>query len=157
MKGERFGGLLVAILLCAAGWELAVALRWVSLGHEPGEGAMGEGIALAAALVAMLAGVIYSAAKVFRDRAATRADVALAPAAAGLTAARFYSFDPYYAPDLHRFSDGGLVGPAWVYALAAASLLVASLIRLRVSGAVGLTALLLLLCMATVLLEGAGH
>lgn len=134
-----------------------MALKWVSFGKEPGDAAPGERIAVTAALVAMLAGVFYSAAKGLSDRAATRIDVALPLAAAGLTAARFYSFDPYYAPDLRRFSDGGLVRPAWVYALAAASLLVALLIRLRVPGAAGLTALLLFLCSGTVLLEGAGH
>jgi hypothetical protein len=157
VKGERLAALVVAILVCAGCWELAVALKWVSFGHEPGSGAAGEGIAVAGALVAMLVGLLYSAVKGLRDRPATRVDLALPLAAAALTVARFYSFDPYYAPDLQRFSDGGLVRPAWVYALATASVLVMLLVRLRGPGAVGLTALLLLLCSGTVILQGAGH
>ena len=157
MRGERLAALVVVILACTACCEIAVALRWVSFGRHPGDGAPGEGIAVAAALLALVAGLVYSAAKGVRDRAATRVDLAMPLSAAGLTAARFYSFDPYYAPELHRFSDGGLVRPGWVYALAAASVLVALLVRLRVAGAVGLTALLLFLCIGTVMLEGAGH
>jgi hypothetical protein len=157
VKGERFAATVVAILVAAACWELAVALKWVAFGQQSGEGAPGEGIAVGVAWVAMLAALVYSAAKGLRNRAAARADIVMPLAAAGLTAARFYSFDPYYAPYLRRFSDGGLVNPGWVYALAAASLIIAVLIKARVSGAVGLTAILLFLCIGTIMLEGAGH
>jgi hypothetical protein len=149
----RLPGVLVAVLAAAACYEAAVALGLLDVGPLPGQGPPGEEAVLLPALAALLVGtglVIVASARPLAWL--------LAPAAAALVVARFFSFDPYYAPVLRRMSDGGAVSPAWVAFLAAAALTAGGLLRigLRRSGAF-LSAAILVLSFATVLFEGAGH
>jgi hypothetical protein len=81
----------------------------------------------------------------------------LAPAAAAFVLARFYTYDPYYAPTLRRMSDDGLVADAWVYVLVGLALLAAVLVRLRPRAGLGATSLVMVLSAFTALAEGAGH
>lgn len=73
-------------------------------------------------------------------------------AAAAFLAARFESYDPYYAPTLRRMSDGGLLSPWWVWFLCAAAIVVAVVPRGR---SVAPAVLLLIAC--TALVAGVGH
>jgi hypothetical protein len=150
---ERLPAVLVAVLAVAACYEAAVALRLLDVGPLSGQGPPGEDAVLLPALVALLVGtgLVIVASK--RPLAWL-----LAPAAAALVVARFFSFDPYYAPVLRRMSDGGVVSPAWVAFVAADALAAGALLRLgfRRSGAF-LSAAVLLLSFATVVFEGAGH
>jgi len=43
--------------------------------------------------------------------------------------ARFYSYDPYYAPTLRRMSDGGAVAGGWIAVIVAATLVAGILVR----------------------------
>jgi hypothetical protein len=127
----------VAVLVGAACYEASVALRLLDVGPQPGQGPPSGGVVLVLALAALVAG--------------------LAPAAAALVVARFFSFDPYYAPTLRRMSDGGAVSPAWVAFVAAAALAAGVALRTgRRSGAF-LSAAVLVLSFATAVFEGAGH
>jgi hypothetical protein len=85
----------------------------------PGEGPAGGGAVLAAALAAMLVGAAVSLVAARRGSSRpSAADVLLAPGAAALVVARFYAFDPYYAPTLRRMSEDGAVPDWWVFLLA---------------------------------------
>jgi hypothetical protein len=147
------------LLVCAA-YELAVALDWISLGTLPGQGPPGEGWVILVALLTMLAGIglVLSG-----DLAA----ITLPLAAAAFVVAHFYSFDDYYLPTLRRFSEGGAPSAEWIYALAAASGAVAAataVIRIAAphhlnarDAARGLSALILIFCVYTTLVQGTGH
>jgi hypothetical protein len=71
--------------------------------------------------------------------------------------ARFYTFDPYYAPALRRMSDDGLIPDAWVYTLVGLALTAAILTRTRPRLGMSATVLVLLLSALTALAEGLGH
>src|SRR5204863_10177992 len=83
--------------------------------------------------------------------------VLLAPAAAAFVIARFYPYDPYYAPTLRRMSEDGALPAWWIYGLAALAIVagVATAIRPRIGLAA--TAIVLLLSALTALAEGSGH
>ena len=71
--------------------------------------------------------------------------------------ARYHSYDPYYAPQRRRFSDGGLVAGSWIYSLCAAAVLCAVLVAVWPRRWIGILPVLLFLCLGTIFLEGAGH
>jgi hypothetical protein len=150
--------LVVAVLLVAAGYEAAVALEWVSMGSEPGDEAPGEDIARTIGMIALLVGMGYFALQPLRRKVAVSWATVLIPvAAAAFVTTRFYSFDSYYLPTLRRFSEGGSVEEAWVYGLAACALIVAAGIRIWPRRASLAAAVLLLVCVGTVLASSVGH
>lgn len=146
---------LVAIVLaCATGYEVAAALGWIPIGSVPGEGPAGGGAVFVAAVSALLVGSGALA-------SAPGSEARLAPVvdltAAAFVVARFYTFDPYYAPTLRRMSDAGFVAGSWVVMLVAAALVAAvvSIFRPRIGMRAG--AVVSLLCALTAVAEGAGH
>ena len=147
----------VVVLVAAAGYELAVALKVIHLGQSPGVGAPGEGTAATAGLIALLVGIVTTFVMIVRPATPARRVWMLPVSAAVFTTARYFSFDPYYAPDLRRYSDGGLVAGAWIYVLCACCAVCAGLIAARPRRWIGACPVLLLLCAGTVLFEGAGH
>jgi uncharacterized membrane protein YbaN (DUF454 family) len=143
---------LIAVLGAAAAFELALALGAGSLGSAPGEGVPGEDTVAAVALLGMLAGVFLASVLTESGTAA-----GLAPAAAAFVTARFFTYDPYYAPTLRRYSDGGAVPAWWIFTVIALALFVATVsLRARRVGA-ACTALTLLLCIVTAAFTGTGH
>ena len=113
----------VAVLVAAAIYELVIAVTGV-VGQQPGEAALGETIVHLLALFAIFVAALLALAP-------SHVSVSpLAPAAAGFVTARFYTADPYYAPTLRRYADGGLVAPAWMLALVALAV-VAALVSVR--------------------------
>jgi hypothetical protein len=149
---------LTIVLVVALGtlFEASVALGWRSIGALPGEGPGGEDLVLRTALLAMLAGAPVAWALSLAERTATFASL-LAPAAAAFMVARFYSFDPYYAPTLRRMSDGGILSPVWVFAIAALALLSGLFAFVRPREGFALTVPVLLLCAFTAFIAAAGH
>lgn len=145
-------GALVAILAAAACYEAAVALRLLDVGPLPGQGPPGEDAVLVSGLAALVAGSCLVAVASERPLAWL-----LAPVAAALVVARFFSYDPYYAPTLRRMSDGGAVSPAWIAFVGVTALAAGAALRTgRRSGAF-LSAAVLALSFVTIVLEGAGH
>ena len=119
---------------------------------KPGYGPTGSTEVEIAALVALLAGSIALGIAGSRARLAPL----VPPAAVGFVVARFYSFDPYYAPYLRRMSDGGLVAPGLIYVLIVAGVVVAALmVKWPPVAPVG--ALLLVFSALLALAEAAGH
>lgn len=139
-------GLILWLLLLSAGYEAVLALRWVQIGLEPGSDAPGAAAAVICALLAMAAAAVLLAVR------PSRLSLLLPPAAVLVVLIRLYAFDPYYAPALRRFGDGGLVSVWWVVFLALASILCALRRWLAPAGII-----VLVLAAGTLLLEGAGH
>ena len=143
---------LVAVLAAAACYEAAVALGLVDVGPLPGQGPPREAAVLLPALGALLVGAVVVT--LAHDRPLAWL---LAPAAAALVVARFFSFDPYYAPTLRRMSDGGAVSPAWVAFVAVAALAAGIALRTGRRAGAFVSSAVLVLSFATVVFEGAGH
>ena len=143
---------MVGTLLAAAAYELALALGAGSLGPEPGDDVAGSGIVQVVAFLTMLvAGVL---ALFYRSRSWP---VALfAPAAAAFLVAFYFTFDPYFAPGLRRYSDGN-VAASGIVAVAAIAFANGFLTFLHPRIGRWTTTLVLLLVFLTTLLAGDGH
>jgi hypothetical protein len=149
---------ILAVLAAATAYEAAVALGWFAVGPEPGQAPSANGVVLGAAVFALVAGAGLCLVHAWDRQPQVDALASLvAPAAAAFVLARFYSYDPYYAPTLRRISDDGLVPDSWVYLLVGLALLAAVLVRIRPRAGLSATALVLLLSALTALAEGSGH
>ncbi len=147
---------ILAVLAAGAAYEAAVALGWISLGTQPGEGPPIEGLVLFAAVIAMFVGALVSFALSTDGRCSTF--VALFGAAAGaFVVARFHGFDPYYLPTLRRYSDAGIFSPALVYTVASLGLLASLLCFARPRVGLVLSGAVLLVCLFTSMFLGIGH
>jgi hypothetical protein len=155
----RLATLIVLLLLSVAtAYEAGVALGWLSLGTQPGEGPEGGGAALGLALLAMLVAAGVCIVRAFPAQPPVHLpDLLLAPAAAAFATARFYTFDPYYLPTLRRMSDGGIFAPAWIYTLISLALLTAVVLFVAPRIGLGAAAAVLLLSAFTALVEATGH
>ena len=143
---------LLAVLAACTLHQVAVAAGWLAIGPQSGDAPAGTTEVVIAALVAMISGSILLGAAGARTRLAPL----VPPAAVGFVVARFYSFDPTYAPTLRRMSDGGLVAPGLIYTLILAAFVVAALMKKWPSVA-PLGAALLVFSALLALFEGAGH
>lgn len=114
---NRAGWSVVGILLVAAAYELALALGAGSIGPEPGDDVPGATAVRLVAALAILAGAGLVGAKLTPPPAAL-----LAPAAAFFVVPLYFTFDPYYAPTERRYSDGGMLPPSWIVAVALAGI-----------------------------------
>jgi hypothetical protein len=142
---------LTAVLLAAAGYELMLALEG-TVGPESGEAPPGEEWV---SLVSFAA--VFFAACVAIVSPGRRYVFPLAPAAAAFVTARFYTPDPYYAPTLRRYSEGGLISPGWVLVVLAFAFVAALVTFMYADVGVAITAVVLLLLLGTALFMGAGH
>lgn len=151
---------MIAVVALDAGYEALVALGGIGLGREPGAGPPGDDVAVLSAIAALVAGSALLAVAAGRPQASwpvRPGAVLAAPVAAAFVVARWYSYDPYYAPSLRRMSDGGIVSGRWI-ALVVASAIAAALVGRRNPGAgAALAAPLLLVFAATALVAGLGH
>jgi hypothetical protein len=143
--------IVLGVLVAAAAYELAVALGVIGFGSEPGAGPPGEGVVLACALGAMLAGALVS----LWPRASFLG--VLAPAGAAFLLARYYTFDPYYLPTLRRMSDGGLLPPWLVYGVAGLAAAAGLAVWARVPGGRLLTVTALLGSALLAFVAAGGH
>ena len=107
----------LTLLVFVTTYEALVALGVIELGSQPGDGPAGEQTVALIAILAMLVGAGLALIAAFG--APVPFIGLLAPAAAAFLIARFYTFDPYYLPDLRRFSEDGMLPPALVYGVLA--------------------------------------
>lgn len=155
---EALAALALVLLAVGAVYEACVALEIISLGAVPGAGPTGE----AAVTIAAVAGLLLAggASVVNAARHETRSFWAfqlVGPAAAAFVVARFYAFDPYYAPGLRRASEGGLVSTPWIVFIVGVSLAVAALAGVRPRTGSAATFVVLVLCFFTALVVRLGH
>jgi len=140
------------VLAPATIYEAAVAL-WVNSAQSPG-----KDVVVGAAWLALLVGA--GGAFVNGSRRKVQAGtpwVLLAPAAAAFVTARYFTFDPYYAPSLRRSSDEGLVSPWLIVALVAVALATAGLTWVRPRLGMGATSAVLILCALAAVAVRLGH
>ena len=140
-----------AALMAGAAFELALALGASGVGPKPGDEAPGQVIVATVMALAFLVG--FFAATLGRDRAAAL----LAPAAGLLVTASFYTYDPYYAPTQRRYSDGGVLSPAWIFVVLGLSLAVGLFTWRRPRSGGPVTSAMLVICGITGLVAGTGH
>jgi hypothetical protein len=144
--------IILAVLATCTAYEVVDAANLLKPGSQSGYGPAGSTEFDIAALVALVVGTIALGVAGSRTRLAP-----LVPLfAVAFVVARFYTFDPYYAPYLRRMSDGGLVAPGLIYLLIAAAVIVAALMK-KWRSAAPLGAALLLFSALLALVEGAGH
>jgi hypothetical protein len=151
----------VGILALAACYEASVAVGALSLGASPGEGPRGETLVLDAAflalafsaLVLLVCSLSPGATRVI-PRGATPF---VSLAAASFVVARFYSYDPYYAPGLRRMSDGGVVPGSWIVVIVVLAIAAAWAAHRTPRLGMALISAVSFLTGMTALLAGAGH
>jgi hypothetical protein len=146
------------VLFAAAIFELALAVGLVGSysGRAPGQDVEGENTVVEVAVLTMLAGSVVALAHAIRPRRPWT--VALfAPAAAAFVTARFYTYDPYYLPDLRRYSDEGAVLDVWILGTLALAIVVGRATGLRPRGGSIATAAMLPWLVLTLALASSGH
>ena len=146
------GWVLVGILVAAAAYELALALGAGSLGPDPGDDVAGSGAVRAVGLLAMLAASGVALLPGVRPWPAAL----FAPAAAAFLVAFYFTYDPYFAPTLRRYSDGN-VAAGWIAVVAAIALANGVLTRLQPRIGRATTSVVLLLVLLTTVFAGDGH
>ena len=153
----RHAALLILLVLGGAAiYEAAVALEWIPLGTEPGEEARFEGFIATVAAIALLASVVVSVMLAARARRSVPASF-FAAFAAALMVVHYYTFDPYNLPSLIRYADSGNFSPSWVFTLAIAGALASLLSLVRPRFGFIATAVVIPLCLFTIVFVGFGH
>jgi hypothetical protein len=145
--------LAVAVLLACAAFELALALGAGSFGPGGADVPGAEAVFSIGAVATLLASVVAAG---LAARRPSRVAALLAPAAAAFMAAHFFTYDPYFAPQLRRYSDGGAVSPGWVVFVAIVAVAAGALTFFRPRPGAAVTCLVLLLILVTTLFTG-GH
>ena len=147
---------ILLVLAAAALYEAAVALEWIPVGTQPGEGARFEGVVMVSAVVAMFAGIVVSLVLGARGRPSLAGSL-FAVAAAALMVAHYFTFDTYYLPTLTRYSDSGSFSTTWVYSVAVAGVLASLLSLARPRIGFLATPVVILLSLFTIVFAGFGH
>ena len=146
------GWLVTATLFSAAAYELALALGAGSLGPEPGQGVGGSGPVKVVALLAMLAAALLAPVAGVRAWPAAL----FAPAAAAYLVAFYFTYDPYFAPALRRYSEGN-VGGRWIVVVVLIAFANGLLTWLRPRIGRATTSVVVLVVLVTTVLAGDGH
>ena len=144
---------MVGTLVSAAAYEFALALGAGSLGPEPGDGVVGSGVVRGVALLAMVAAVALAAIPSSNPWPAAL----FGPSAAAFLVTSFFTYDPYYAPTLRRFSDGGNVALSWVAIVAVVAVAAGVFTALRPRPGRVVTPVVLVVVLLTTVLAGTGH
>jgi hypothetical protein len=142
------------VLLGAAAFELALALGAWSIGAQPGDSAKGQVIVGPAAFLSLLLGVLVAGVGATKRE---RTVSGLAPSVALFVTATVYTYDPYYAPALRRYADGGSVPVTWIFALLAISFAVAAFTWRWPREGGWITAITMFVWAVTLVFAGDGH
>ena len=113
-------GAVIGCLSVATCYEALVAFGALGIGPDPGQVPSGENVVVLAAVVTLALGglVLLAASLSRRPTLVPRRLAAFVPlAAVSFVVARWFSYDPYYAPTLRRMSDGGIVPGWWIVLL----------------------------------------
>jgi hypothetical protein len=148
------GWVLLSVLLVATAFSAALSFGAGTIGPDSGQGVRGDEAVVIAAALAMLLGAPLEAAYSFRPQLVA---ALLAPAAAAFLVAFFFNYDPYYAPTLRRYSEGGLVAGSFIAFVAAAAVAAGVFTYLRPRTGAWVSGVLLWLILMTTLVVPAGH
>jgi hypothetical protein len=146
------GWLVFGTLVAAAAYELALALGAGSVGPDPGDGVAGSTFVHVVALLAMVVGAGLA------PLSATRPwpTALFAPAAAAYLVAFYFTYDPYFAPTLRRYSEGN-VGGRWIVVVVAVAIGSGVLTYLRPRVGRFTTSAVLIILLLTTVLAADGH
>ncbi len=152
-------GALTLVAAAAAVSEAAVALGIAGLGASTNAGwSLRDTVLIAAALGLLFAGpLVAGLAFTPHAGAAARALPPAALATAAAVVARYYAYDPYYAPYLRRMSDGGVLPVWWIAMVAAVAIFAAARARNQPQTSLVLAGAAMFLAGPTMLVAGAGH
>lgn len=146
-----------AVLIVAATYETAIAVGVIPLGPHPGQAPKGNGPVVLAGLAALLLGGLALFAAGVTARAAARVVQLCDLAAVAFVVARWFSYDPYYAPSLRRMSDGGVIPAWWIVGLIVLGVVAALAARRSAASGSALSGVLFWIGALTALLAPAGH
>jgi hypothetical protein len=146
------GWLVFGTLVAAAAYELALALGAGSVGPDPGDDVAGSTFVHVVALLAMVAGAGLAPLSATRPWPAAL----LAPAAAAYLVAFYFTYDPYFAPTLRRYSEGN-VGGQWIVVVVAVAVGNGVLTYLRPRIGRFTTSGVLVILLLTTVLAADGH
>jgi len=150
----RWSGCLVVVtLVSAAAYEFALALGAGSLGPEPGDGVAGSGIVGGVALLAMLVAAVLGTIPGSRPWPAAL----FGPSAAAFLVTFVFTYDPYYAPTLRRYSDGGALPVPWIAVVAVVALAEGVFTARQPRFGRVMTPVVLIVVLLTTLFAGTGH
>ncbi len=147
------GWFVVGTLFAAAAYELALALGAGSIGPDPGDDVAGATGVQVVALLAMLAAPALAPVSSLRPWPTAL----FAPAAAVFLVTFFFTYDPYFAPSLRRYSDGGAVAGRWIAVVAAVAVADGVLTRLQPRIGRFMTSTVVVLVFVTAVFAGDGH
>lgn len=142
------------MLVVAAAFETALALGAGTIGPAPGYGVRREATVSLLAALAIVGGSVLEVAFAFRPRVVA---AVLAPSAAAFMVAVFFTYDPYYAPTLRRYSDGGAVAGSWIVFVACVAVAAGVLTRFWPRAGAFVSAAVLWLVLLTTAVAGDGH
>jgi hypothetical protein len=145
--------LVVLVMAITAGYEFAVAVKWIPVGQLSGEGGNFEGVFLAAGALAMFVGWFLALAFAVANRRRTPG-VALGAIAASLVAAHAYTFDTYDLPSMVRYTEAGAPSASWVAWIAAAGLFASLMCLVQPRIGFVVTACVLPVCLFTFAFTG---
>ncbi len=157
---ESTATVLLVVIGAVALYEAAIAIQVIPIGDEPGENALGGGAARAVGTLALLGALVVAVASIRTPELLSGTVRLLLPlAGASLVVATGYAFDPYFAPTLRRYADPDNWFPStwWLFFVAAAAVVAGLLSRVNARVGLGATALVLLICLPTLLYTGIGH
>ena len=80
----------------------------------------------------------------------------LAPSAAAYLVAFYFTYDPYFAPELRRYSEGNVAG-GWIALVAAIAVGAGALTLLRRRGGAAVSGIAVLIVLVATVLAGDGH
>jgi hypothetical protein len=144
--------LVVGTLFAASAYELVLSLGAGSVGPVPGDGVAGSTFVEVIALLAMIAAAALAPVAVSCPWPAALC----APAAAAYLVAFYFTYDPYFAPTLRRYSEGN-VGGAWIAVVAVIAVANGVLTRLQPRIGRYTTSAVLVFVLLTTVLAGDGH
>ncbi|MDX6591499.1 MAG: hypothetical protein QOJ13_695 [Gaiellales bacterium] len=151
----------IGCLSAATCYEALIAFGALSVGPQPGQTPPGDNVVVGAALMTLcVGGLVLLTGSLTRHptRLVPRRLVALVSLAAmSFVVARWFSYDPYYAPTLRRMSDGGIVPGWWIVLLVVLATAAARNISRSPRAGMVLTATIMWLSAATALMSGLGH
>jgi len=143
---------------CAAISEGAFALGIVGLDASTGAWDARGIVVVAAALTLVVAGPVFAAGAFAPFADALRPGLPVAAlATAAAVVARFFAYDPYYAPLHRRMSDGGILPGWWIVLVAALAVAAAALALRSVRASLFLAGTAMCLAGPTIFLAGLGH
>jgi hypothetical protein len=156
--GRAVTGAVALVVLAAAISEASIALGLVGLDPSSYGWNLRGLLVFGASCALLFGGPVLVVAAVIRRTDGFRAGLpAVAVATAALFIARYYAYDPYYAPDRLRFAEVGFVPGWWIVLLAALALAAAALSRRHPEAAMIVAGSAMMLAGPTVFLAGLGH